>query len=177
MKKSSVSRGTPAARSARPPPRADKAPNAAPAGGAPAGAGGGGGRGGWSGPFPPLRGGAGRGGGGGVGAGVGGFFERRGARGGVSLGAPADALPGGQHRLLDGVLGVGEGSEHPVAVLLQLPPVRPGQLPERLAIPGPRPRQKIGCHHPALLPSRTPSYLRPGYTPPPARTGRLPGAQ
>ena len=52
---------------------------------------------------------------------------------------PADALPGGQHRLLDGVLGVGEGSEHPVAVHLQLPPVRPGQLPERLAVPGPRP--------------------------------------
>ncbi len=55
------------------------------------------------------------------------------------LGEPADALPGGQHRLLDGVLGVGEGSGHPVAVHLQFPPVGLGQLPERLAIPGPRP--------------------------------------
>ena len=34
-------------------------------------------------------------------------------------------------------------------------PVRPGQLPERLAISGPRPREQIGCHHLALLPFRT----------------------
>jgi hypothetical protein len=55
------------------------------------------------------------------------------------LGEPADAPPGGQHRLLDDVLGVGQRSEHPVAVHLQLPPVGLGQLPERLAVPGPRP--------------------------------------
>ena len=70
---------------------------------------------------------------------VGGDLVQPGAQRGAFLGEPADALPGGQHRLLDGVLGVGEGSEHPVAVHLQLPPVRLGQLPERLAIPGPRP--------------------------------------
>ena len=58
---------------------------------------------------------------------------------GAFLSEPADALPGGQHRLLDGVFGVGEEYEHPVAVHLQLPPVRPGQLPERLAISGPCP--------------------------------------
>ena len=58
---------------------------------------------------------------------------------GASFSEPADALPGGQHRLLDRVLGIGEGSEYPVAVHLQLPPVRPGQLPERLAIAGPCP--------------------------------------
>src|SRR6202044_719310 len=68
------------------------------------------------------------------------------------LGEPADALPGGQHRLLEGVLGVLEGSEHPVAVHLQPPPVGLGQLPECLSIPCPRPRETIGCHHPALLP-------------------------
>ena len=70
---------------------------------------------------------------------VGGDLVQPGAQRRAFLSEPADALPGGQHRLLDGVLGVGEGSEHPVAVHLQLPPVRPGQLPERLAIPGPRP--------------------------------------
>jgi len=62
-----------------------------------------------------------------------------GAQRGAFLSEPADALPGGQHRLLDGVLGVGEGSEHPVAVHLQFPLVRPGQLLERLAISGPCP--------------------------------------
>ena len=70
---------------------------------------------------------------------VGGDLVQPGAQRGAFLGEPADALPGGQHRLLDGVLGVGEGSEHPVAVHLQLPPVRPGQLPERLAVSGPCP--------------------------------------
>ncbi len=68
---------------------------------------------------------------------VGGDLVQPGAQRGAFLGVPADALPGGQHRFLDGVFGVGEGSEHPVAVHLQLPPVRPGQLPERLAISGP----------------------------------------
>src|SRR5262249_54625263 len=114
---------------------------------------------------------------------VGGDRVQPGAQRRAFLSEPADALPGGQHRLLDGVLGVLEGSEHPVAVHLQLPPMRLGQLPERLAIPGPRPGEKIGCHHPAHLPSRTTSSLRPSiytapvYTPPTARTGRLAGAQ
>ena len=70
---------------------------------------------------------------------VGGDLVQPGAQRGASLDEPADALPGGQQRVLEGVLGVLEGSEHPVAVHLQLPPVRLGQLPERLAIPGPRP--------------------------------------
>jgi hypothetical protein len=60
---------------------------------------------------------------------------------------PGQALPGGQQRVLQGVLGVGEGPEHPVAVHLQLPVVRLGQLPERLAVPGPRSRDQVGCHH------------------------------
>jgi hypothetical protein len=39
-------------------------------------------------------------------------------------------LPGSQQRVLEGVLGILEGSEHPVAVHLQFPPVRLGQLGE-----------------------------------------------
>jgi hypothetical protein len=70
---------------------------------------------------------------------VGGDLVQPGAQRRAFLSEPADALPGSQHRLLDGVLGVGEGAEHPVAVHLQLPPVGLGQLPERLSIPGPRP--------------------------------------
>ena len=61
---------------------------------------------------------------------------------------PSEALPSGQQRVLQGVLGVLEGSEHPVAVHLQLSAVRLGQLPERLAVPGPRPADQVGCHHP-----------------------------
>jgi hypothetical protein len=50
-------------------------------------------------------------------------------------------IPGGATRsgTPDRVLGVGEGSEHPVAAHLQFAPVRPGQLLERLAISGPCP--------------------------------------
>ena len=66
---------------------------------------------------------------------VGGDLVQPGAQRGAFLSESADALPGGQHRLLDGVLSVGEGAEHPVAVHLQLPPVRLRQLPESLAIP------------------------------------------
>ena len=51
----------------------------------------------------------------------------------------AEALPGGQQRVLEGVLGVGEGPEHPVAVHPQLPQMRLGHRPERAAVPGPRP--------------------------------------
>jgi len=60
---------------------------------------------------------------------AGGDRVQPGAQRAAFLGEPADALPGGQHRLLDGVLGVGDGAEHPVAVHLQLPPVRPGSAP------------------------------------------------
>src|ERR1700723_1379030 len=65
---------------------------------------------------------------------AGGDLVQPGAQRGAFLAEPADALPGGQHRLLDGVLGVGEGAEHPVAMHLQLPPVGLGELPERLGI-------------------------------------------
>ena len=40
---------------------------------------------------------------------VGGDLVQPGAQRRAFLSEPADALPGGQHRLLDGVLGVGEG--------------------------------------------------------------------
>ncbi len=69
---------------------------------------------------------------------VGGDPVEPGAERGASL-EPSEALPGGQQRVLQGVLGVLERSEHPVAVHLQLPAVRLGQLPERVAVPGPRP--------------------------------------
>ena len=52
---------------------------------------------------------------------------------------PFEALPGGQQRVLQGILGVLEGPEHSVAMHLQLSEVRLGQLPERVAVPGPRP--------------------------------------
>ena len=71
---------------------------------------------------------------------VGGDPVEPGAQRGASL-EPAEALPGGQQRVLQGVLGVLERSEHPVAVHLQLPPVRLGQLAERVAVAGPRPRR------------------------------------
>ena len=70
---------------------------------------------------------------------VGGDLVEPGAQRGALLGETAEGLPGGQQRVLQRVLGVLQGPEHPVAMHLQLPPVRLGQLPERLAIPGPRP--------------------------------------
>ena len=77
---------------------------------------------------------------------VGGDPVEPGAERGASL-EPAEALPGGQQRVLQGVLGILEGSEHPVAVHLELSAVRLGQLPERVAVAGPRPRDQVGCHH------------------------------
>ena len=56
-------------------------------------------------------------------------------------------MPGIKQRVLEGVLGVLEGSEHPVAVHLQLSAVRLGQLSERIAVPGPSPVDQVGCHH------------------------------
>ena len=69
---------------------------------------------------------------------VGGDLVQPGAQRGAAL-EPGQALPGGQQRVLQGILGVGEGSEHPVAVHLQFPLVRLGQFPERIPVPGPRP--------------------------------------
>ena len=92
------------------------------------------------------------------------------------LSEPADALPGGQHRLLDGVLGVGEGSEHPVAVHLQLPPVDASSWN---ASPSPA-RARASRSAVTILRSFLPRHVVPPpglYTPPAARTGRLAGAQ
>ena len=82
-----------------------------------------------------------------------------------------EALPGGQQRVLERVLGVLEGSEHPVAVHLELSTVRLGQLSERLAVPGSRPGDQIGRHLSTLAsrPSRSSSWVS---TPPAPRTGR-----
>ncbi len=46
------------------------------------------------------------------------------------------ALPGSQEGLLDHVLGLFDGSEHPITVNVQLSPVRLGQLTERISITG-----------------------------------------
>ncbi len=59
---------------------------------------------------------------------------------------PGEALPGGEQRVLEGVLGVLDRSEHPVAVHLELSTVRLGQLSERGAVPGPRPSDELGRH-------------------------------
>ena len=48
-------------------------------------------------------------------------------------------LPGGQERLLDGVLGVLGRAEDAVAVQLQLTPVSLDQLGEGIRVAGPRP--------------------------------------
>src|SRR5262249_59459721 len=48
-----------------------------------------------------------------------------------------------------------------VRVPVRPPPVRPGQLPERLAVPGPRPGEQNGCPHPAHLPSAPPGTPAP----------------
>ena len=80
---------------------------------------------------------------------VGGDPVEPGADRGASL-ESSEALPGGQQRVLEGVLGVLQGTEHPVAVHLQLSTVRLGQLAERLAVPGPCPADQVGGHHPTL---------------------------
>ena len=69
---------------------------------------------------------------------VGGDPVEPGADRGASL-EPVETLPGGQQRLLEGVLGVLKGSEHPIAVHLQLPTMRLRQLPERAAVARPAP--------------------------------------
>src|SRR5207247_3228109 len=49
----------------------------------------------------------------------------------------SEALPGRQQGVLEGVLGILEGSEHAVAMYLELAAVRLGQLSERVTVPGP----------------------------------------
>jgi hypothetical protein len=51
---------------------------------------------------------------------------------------PVKSPPRAKHRLLDEILGVVERADHPVAVHLELPAVRPGQLGERVLVPAPR---------------------------------------
>ena len=77
---------------------------------------------------------------------VGGDPVQPGTQRGASL-EPFEALPGGQQRVLQGVLGVLEGPEHPVAVHVKLSTVRLGHLPERVTVPDPRPRHQVRCHH------------------------------
>ena len=69
---------------------------------------------------------------------------------------PARPCQAGEQRVLQGVLGVLQGPEHPVAVHLQLAAVRLGQLPERVAVAGPRPRSQVGGQRiPAVTVART----------------------
>ena len=68
---------------------------------------------------------------------------------GPDRGAPleaCDALPGGQQRILHGVLGVLHRTEHPVAVHLQFPLVRPDELAERLPVPRPGQVDQVRRH-------------------------------
>jgi hypothetical protein len=50
-----------------------------------------------------------------------------------------ETLPGCEQRVLQGFLGILEGSEHPVAMHLQLSPVWLDQFPESVTISGSRP--------------------------------------
>ena len=52
-----------------------------------------------------------------------------------------------QPRFLHGVVHLAHRAEHPVAVHVQLPAMWLGQLPERLAVPGPRPRHQLAGRH------------------------------
>ena len=107
---------------------------------------------------------------------VGGDAVQPGADRGTFL-EPSEALPGGQHRLLQGVLGVLEGSEHPVAVHLELPTVRLGQLSERVAVACPRPGQQLGCHHCTIASCLSVSMSTSVSTPVEPRNGRRKRAQ
>ena len=85
---------------------------------------------------------------------VGGDPVEPGAERGASL-ESSEPTPRGQQRVLDGVLGVLEGSEHPVAVHLELAAVRFGQLPERVLRRRPSPSR-------SGRPSRRPLSRRRG---------------
>src|SRR5215831_3035817 len=62
----------------------------------------------------------------------------------------ADPPPRREHRLLQRVLGILGRAEDPVAVHLQLVPVRPGELAERIGVPRSRPGHQVGGHHAVL---------------------------
>jgi hypothetical protein len=56
-------------------------------------------------------------------------------------------VPSGQQRLLEGVLGILERAEHPVAVHVQLSAERFGQRAERVAVSAARPVDQVSGHH------------------------------
>src|SRR5262249_60650380 len=94
-----------------------------------------------------------------------------GAERGATL-EPGEAVPSSQQRVLRGVLGVLEGSQHPVAVHLALSAVRLDQLSERVAVPRPCPGQQVGCHHPTLASRLSFSMSTSISTPTEPQTGR-----
>jgi hypothetical protein len=57
-----------------------------------------------------------------------------------------EPAPGGQQRFLQQVLGVLQRADDPVAVHLQLVPVRVGQLPKRLLVARPSTRERLLRH-------------------------------
>ena len=72
---------------------------------------------------------------------------------GAERGAPLEALealPRRQQRLLEGVLGILETSQHPVAMHVKLTAVGLGQLLERDGVPGPCPRNELVRHEPCV---------------------------
>src|SRR5207248_1038680 len=73
-----------------------------------------------------------------------------------------EALPSGQQGVLEGVFGVLEGSENPVAVHLQLSPVRLGELtPARNASPSPARARDIKSSRSTLTTSFPPTPSTP----------------
>ena len=68
-------------------------------------------------------------------------------------------LPGGEERLLDGVLGVLDRAEEAVAVQLQLTPVSLDQLGEGIRVAGLRPGDQISIDENPPSGSRSRFYL------------------
>ena len=60
------------------------------------------------------------------------------------------ALPGRQQGVLERILGVGHRAEKPVAVHLQLAPVRVDKLAERVPVSGLCPGEQVRCHRATL---------------------------
>src|SRR5262249_18387216 len=72
-----------------------------------------------------------------------------------------EAAPGGQQRFLDDVLGVLHGAEDPVAVHVQLAPVRGDELGECSLVAGLGPLDQLRCHADILASPRRPTFSRP----------------